>query len=54
MESKNLNICNINMIFFPQNNNNINKIQNQILIANHAQKQTQIQAQTPNNRNFLD
>ena len=44
------------MIFFPQNNNNINKIQiqNQILIPNHAQNQTQIQAQTQNNRNLKE
>ena len=57
MESKNINICNIHMIFFPQNSNNINQIQ--ILIPNYAQNQMQIQVQTQNKkfkrrkRNFL-
>ena len=43
MEPK-IEINNTNMIIFPYNNNNINKIQiqNKILIQNHAQNQTQI------------
>ena len=45
LEQKNLNICNTNMIFFPQNNNKLNEIQiqnqNQILIPNQNQIQKQ-------------
>ena len=51
IESKNLNICNTNMIFFPETNNNLNlntiEIQNQISIPNKIEKnQIKIQAQT--------
>ena len=51
IESKNLNICNTNMIFIPDKNNNLNNIQiqnqNQILIPNQIEKnQIEIQAQT--------
>ena len=51
IESKNLNICNTNMIFIPDKNNNLNNIQiqnqNQILIPNQIEKnQMEIQAQT--------
>ena len=51
IESRNLNICNTNMIFIPDKNNNLNNIQiqnqNQILIPNQIEKnQIEIQAQT--------
>ena len=51
IESNNLNICNINMIFFPDKNNNLNNIQiqnqYQISIPNEMEKnQIEIQAQT--------
>ena len=51
IESKNLNICNTNMVFFPDKTNNLNNMQiqnqNQILIPNQIEKnQIEIQAQT--------
>ena len=51
IESKNLNICNTNMVFFPDKTNILNNMQiqnqNQILIPNQIEKnQIEIQAQT--------
>ena len=45
LDSKNLNICNTNLIFFPKSNNNLNEIQvqSQIVIPNQIQNKTQIQ-----------
>ena len=45
LDSKNLNICNTNLIFFPQSNKNLNEIQvqSQIVIPNQIKNKTQIQ-----------
>ena len=45
LDSKNLNICNTNLIFFPQSNKNLNEIQvqSQIIIPNQIKNKTQIQ-----------
>ena len=45
LDSKNLNICNTNIIFFPQSNKNLNEIQvqSQIVIPNQIKNKTQIQ-----------
>ena len=54
IESQNLNICKTNMIFFPDENNNLNNLnniqiqnQNQIIIPNQIEKQAQTQVQIP-------
>ena len=45
LDSKNLNICNTNLIFLPKSNNNLNQIQvqSQMVIPNQIQKNTQMQ-----------
>ena len=45
LDSKNVNICNTNLIFFPQSNKNLNEIQvqSQIVIPNQIKNKTQIQ-----------
>ena len=64
IESKNLNICNTNMIFFPDKSNNLNNLnniqiqnQNQILIPNQIKKnqiEIQIQTQIPIIKNDIN
>ena len=45
LDSKNLNICNTNLIFLPKSNNNLNQIQvqSQMVIPNQIQNNTQMQ-----------